>query len=135
MKTLGLAFLSAAALGLACGAASAQSEEFSASNAQLAGQELTVDVTSPQAGWAVIHKVAEDGKAGAHIGHAAIEAGDNPGVAITLDQPVEGEQLIVMLHEDAGTAGTFEFGADDKTDAPVMADDGQPVEATVDVAQ
>ena len=134
MKTISVAIVSAAAVGLTCGAALAQSGEFSASNAQLDAEQLTLDVTSPQAGWAVVHKVNEEGKAGDHIGHAAVESGDNTGVQITLDQPVEGDQLMVMLHEDAGAEGTFELGPDDKTDAPVM-QDGEPVSATIDVEQ
>jgi hypothetical protein len=134
MKTTGLAILSVAALGLAGGVALAQNEEFAASNATLEDGQLTMDLVAPEAGWAVVHTVDDQGKAGAHIGHAAVEAGENAALAIPLDQPVEGDQLMVMLHEDAGAAGTFEFSGDDKTDAPVMKD-GAPVSATVDVGQ
>lgn len=133
MKTVRLAMLSAVALGLAMGVAAAQ-DAFSASNAKLDGEQLTLDITSPQAGWAVIHKIDDEGKAGDHIGHAAIKAGENKGVQITLDQPVEGDQLIVMLHDDAGKKGEFEFGADSKVDAPVM-EDGKPVTDEIDVSE
>ena len=134
MKTTGLAILSLGALSLAGGATLAQSEELPASNAMLEDGQLTMDLVAPEASWAVVHTVDDQGKAGAHIGHAAVEAGENAALAIPPGQPVEGDQLMVMLHEDAGTAGTFEFSADDKTNAPIMKD-GAPVSATVDVGQ
>lgn len=103
---------------------------FGDSNARLDGVNLTLDVTSPESGWAVVHDV-KNGKIGRQIGHAAIHKGDNKNVYIKLSQyPVPGETLIVMLHEDTGKKGIFEFGGDSKADKPVM-EKGKPVTAPI----
>ncbi len=132
MKTIKFALASVAALGLAYGTALAQGSDFSASNPKLDGNELTVDVNSPQAGWAVIHTVTDDGKPGDHIGYAEIKQGENDAVQFDLDKAVTGKKLIVMLHEDAGKKGTFEFGPESKADMPVTKD-GKPVMETISV--
>lgn len=134
MKMMRFAVAASMVIGIGYGVAMAQENEFSVSDPQLEGDLLILDVMSPQAGWAVIHTVTDEGKVGNHVGHAAIEQGENALVGITLDQAFEEDEFIVMLHEDAGAAGTFEFGPDDKTDAPVMAE-GKPVTAAINVAQ
>jgi len=118
-----------AAAGMMFGSA-AFAASFTASNAKLQGQTLTVDVTSPQSGWVVIHK-SSDGSPGASIGHAAVKQGENNGVSIDLTaQPEEGDTYIAMLHEDDGTMGAYEFASDQKVDKPVM-ENGQAVTSEV----
>ena len=114
------------AAGLAFGTGALAAHNFTASDAKLKGDTLTLDVTSPQPGWAVIHKVV-NGKAGEHIGEAQISKGKNKNVRIHLTEKASPkEQLIVMLHEDKGQKGVFEFGEKSKVDVPVK-ENGKPV--------
>lgn len=81
---------------------------------------VTVDnVAAGQPGWLVIH-VDDDGAPGAVIGHAAVEAGNNPGLEVGIDAAAATPKLFAMLHLDAGTAGEYEFPGDD---GPVSVDD------------
>jgi hypothetical protein len=65
--------------------------------------------TSDGPGWAVIHE-SVSGAPGAILGHAHLNSGPSANVVVTLDRPaVGGEELIAMLHVDAGAVGTFEF--------------------------
>ena len=112
--------LAAAVFVAAFAISSAAHAAISASDAKLDGRELTLNIEAPESGWAVIHKVS-NGQPGDHIGHAMIREGENKSVQIKLSEPVnQGEQLIVMLHEDKGTKGTFEFGPQSKADGPAM---------------
>lgn len=81
---------------------------------QPAGTTLSVDrVTIPDGGFVVIHASDKDGNpiAPESIGHAAIEPGTHEDVSVELDEAVEsGDKVYVMLHEDSGEAGTYEFG-------------------------
>lgn len=118
MNKVSLAVASFAVAGLAL--ASAAQAAMSATDAHLEGSTLTLNVDSPEAGWAVIHKISH-GKPAAHIGHALVHQGENKNVVIQLDEPVKkGERLIVMLHEDKGQKDVFEFGPQSKADAPAM---------------
>lgn len=131
MKTATLA----AALILASAPAFAQDAAITASP-QPAGNTVTIDkVTIPADGWLVIHEI-RDGKPQApqSIGHAAVKAGENLSVAVTLDMEVAaGSRVLAMLHEDTGTIGAYEFGpgATDN-DKPLMAD-GKPVVLPVEI--
>lgn len=121
---------------MACAAsiafASAAQAAISASDARANGKELTLNVDSPESGWAVIH-VVKNGKPGAHIGHAMVHQGENKNVQIKLKRKVKpGEPLIVMLHEDKGKTGKFEFGPVSKADVPAMKN-GQPVTTKITV--
>lgn len=77
---------------------------------------VVAEVVSEGAGWIVIHEDAS-GAPGPAIGHAAVSAGTNTDVSVTLDRPAVDETLHAMLHVDAGAAGTYEFPG---ADAPVM---------------
>ena len=47
------------------------------------------------------------------VGHVAIPEGDSTDVVVTLDAPITTGAFWPMLHQDAGTIGTYEFpGAD-----------------------
>lgn len=73
---------------------------------------LTVpSVLSAKDGWMVIHSSAEGFPV---IGYAPVKAGLNLNVAVKIDDPSKvTEEVLAMLHVDAGTAGTYEFpGAD-----------------------
>jgi len=75
---------------------------------------LTVDkVIAAVDGWIVIH-ADNNGAPGTVLGHAAVKAGENDSVKVTLDDVNDlGTVAWAMLHIDAGTMGTYEFpGAD-----------------------
>jgi hypothetical protein len=114
----------AAFITMACAAsfafASAAQAAITASDGRYNGKELTLTVHSPESGWAVIH-LDENGQPGADIGHAAIHQGENKNVQVELERKVKpGEHLIVMLHEDKGEKGRFEFGPASQADVPAM---------------
>ncbi|MGE3802580.1 MAG: hypothetical protein AB7H80_16310, partial [Candidatus Kapaibacterium sp.] len=73
-------------------------------------------VSSPENGFIVIHASDGNGAFANVIGKAAVQAGDNQNVVVTLDEGaniVDGDKLWAMLHYDRGTEGTYEFpGAD-----------------------
>jgi LPXTG-motif cell wall-anchored protein len=69
-------------------------------------------VDAAQDGWVVIHAQA-NGNPGPDLGHAAVTAGNNTNVVVTIDVSRATPVLYAMLHIDAGAAGTYEFpGAD-----------------------
>jgi len=76
-------------------------------------QVIVSSVVYTGPGWIVIHR-DDNGQPGPVIGYAAVQAGTNTDVAVTLDEaPAEGDVLWAMLHTDAGEEGTYEFpGAD-----------------------
>ena len=72
-------------------------------------------------GWIVIHEDDGNGAPGDVIGNAAVTAGVNTDVVVTLNRDLaDGETLYAMLHTDDGN-GTYEFPG---ADAPVMKDGG-----------
>ena len=71
-------------------------------------------------GYIVIHSTATGGPV---LGHAAIKAGYNANVKVTIDTPAGiTDQVSAMLHIDAGKIGTYEFPG---PDAPVKDSAGQ----------
>ena len=108
------------------------------------GSSVSVSRAHHDAGfWAVVHKNKRvqkeegDGKKdapGAILGKKKFEAGDHQDVSVSLDQglsnSVDGDsaKLWLMLHADKGEKGTFEFGSDTKTDAPVQDGRGNVVQ-------
>lgn len=93
---------------------------------------VVASITAPADGFVVVH-ASQDGKPvvpGSH-GHAAVKAGENKDVKIELDAaPTAGAEYIVMLHEDTGEKGKFEFGEGmTDVDKPITKD-GKPVMMT-----
>jgi hypothetical protein len=103
---------------------------------QANGQVVTITtVDAVEAGFIVIHETAATGMpiAPESIGHTAVGAGRNSGVAVTLTKAVApGSTLIAMLHHDTGEIGIYEFGpGSTEQDKPVVADGGAVVTAFV----
>ena len=98
---------------------------------QSAGGAVTVaSVGLPSNGWVVVHAV-RDGQPdfSGSIGHVYVPAGPSKNVSVPLDAPARpGDEVVVMLHLDTGTAKVYEFanGAVEKLDVPVKRD-GKPV--------
>ena len=86
---------------------------------QIVDGVLTVpSITSAGDGWLVVH-ADNGGKPGPVLGYAAVSAGENSDVAIEVDAAAATETVHLMLHEDGGVVGTYEFPG---ADAPVMVD-------------
>ena len=77
-------------------------------------------VVTSEAGWLVIH--AGDAESfGAVLGFAAVEAGNNTDVNVSLEGDVT-NVVWPMLHSDTGEMGTYEFGEVEGADGPVALD-------------
>jgi len=98
----------------------AHAQGLKAENAAIQDKFIVVkSVEAPSDGWLVAH-LAQDGQPGDIIGFMTVKAGPNPEVQVPLTGTLEpGSGIVLMLHEDAGTMGSFD-AADDK---PVMEGD------------
>ena len=95
--------------------------EFVRAYDQLADGTVNIaSVATAQNGWIVIHAAA-DGSPGPVIGFAAVEAGSNTDVEVTLDGEAT-DVVFPMLHVDTGEAGVYEFGEVEGADGPVAVD-------------
>ncbi|MGF1626115.1 MAG: hypothetical protein ACFCVH_14630 [Alphaproteobacteria bacterium] len=102
----------------------------SASDQAATDSIVVASVTMESAGFVTIHASNPDGSmiAPDSIGHVAVPAGTSENVVVPLDTPVAaGDVVHVMLHEDTGEIGVYEFRAGaTEFDLPVMMD-GQMV--------
>lgn len=94
------------------------------------GGDITIArIVSNVDGFVVAHESDDEGNpvAPESIGHTQIKKGAQERVGIVLDRDMEsGEKIFVMLHEDTGKKGEYEFGPDNTdVDKPVMVD-GKP---------
>jgi len=78
-------------------------------------------VVVSQDGFVVVHADNGEGAPGPVLGFAAITAGQNSDVAVTLDGEAT-NVLFPMLHVDTGEAGVYEFGTVEGADGPVAVD-------------
>jgi hypothetical protein len=95
---------------------------------------LVVDsVEAPADGYVVVHVMMGD-KPGEVLGYAPVKTGENKNVEVKLEKlPMAGDKLAIMLHQDTGKMGSYEFGMEGSMeDAPVMAE-GKPVMEMVTV--
>jgi hypothetical protein len=97
----------------AIAAGSAVAGGFDKSKVSLQNRFVVIDtLTVDKGGWVVAHK-SDNGKPGEIIGQAMIRAGTNEKLQVPItEQPEPGGSIIVMLHGDAGTMGTFKPDAD-----------------------
>jgi hypothetical protein len=110
-------------------APAAHSQSLKAEDAQVKDKFIVVkSVEAPSEGWLVAHK-GGGGQPGKIVGFVMIKPGSNAEVQIpvtgTLDHGPNAV-IILMMHEDAGTKGTF----DASEDKPMM-QGGKPVMAEV----
>ncbi|MEQ8583558.1 MAG: hypothetical protein RIC30_19165 [Marinoscillum sp.] len=104
----------------------APSGSFMASNQVVSQNTLIVEsITVGQPSWVVVHR---DNGAGSFVAPGiisnpvAIDAGTTENVAITFkdDEPLaDGETLWVMLHNESGTIGAYEFDGANGFDLPI----------------
>jgi len=104
----------------------ASSGSFMASNQVVSQNTLMVEsITVGQPSWVVVHR---DNGAGSFVAPGiisnpvAIDAGTTENVAITFkdDEPLsDGETLWIMLHNESGTIGAYEFDGANGFDLPI----------------
>ncbi len=71
-------------------------------------------VVSPEDGWLVVYEDGdEDGQPGFIIGSIAVKKGLNERIEVRVNPAALAPQLLVTLHEDTGTVGTFDFPGSD----------------------
>ena len=131
--------ISSAILSVALGGTMANAQSYGAYASEQPSSKLSVkaknqDVSSGTVtakkivadanGWMVVHRT--DGKKpGRVVAHAPVKAGVNKDVTGILTEKVnKGEQLMVMLHSEAGgnSTGIFEYSLGAKEDGPIKAD-------------
>jgi hypothetical protein len=101
------------------------------------GAEVTLDVTVPRAGFAVLSEAGDLGAPirGGMIDWAEVEEGENEDVTFTGDNPFDmGRNYVVTLHEDTDGDGSFDpavdvsfdivEGTEDQTFAAPMSPEG-----------
>ena len=73
------------------------------------GNVVVQSVTASQPGWLVLY-TAEGNAPGGVVGHAPIAEGENTNTEIEAGLEEDGEyRFFVLVHEDSGDMGTFEF--------------------------
>lgn len=106
------------------------------SSARLVGDVLVVDsVKVVSDGWVVVHPAGGDGGPDVSrvLGRAFVQHGTTERVPVDLGGPVSsGTALAVMLHDDTGEVGRFEFGGSGTPDQPLTAG-GAPVTQVIRV--
>jgi hypothetical protein len=127
MRVLAFASLAALALGVSACASSDKPAATPASppaSSQAWGEIVVADqavrrgtitirhLELTNGGFVVVHEMDAEGKpvAPGNIGYRAIGKGDSNNVVVRLTKPVpKGAKLMVMLHDDTGKIGTYEF--------------------------
>ncbi|GAB4572941.1 MAG: hypothetical protein Kow0077_13780 [Anaerolineae bacterium] len=88
---------------------------------------VTIDsIYSEGPGFIVIHIDNGEGRPGPIAGYRAVNAGWNINVKVAIDTTMATPTLFAMLHVDTGEVGSFEFGAVEGADGPVIVD-GAPL--------
>jgi hypothetical protein len=105
--------------GLVAAGAQAQETTIVTSDARFEGNTVFVpSATVSDRAFLVVHADDADQTI---LGHALVEPGLNENIAVTLArEPRPDEDFIVMLHEDTGIAGEFEFADNVELDRPLM---------------
>lgn len=124
LKTL-TAALALSAIGTAAYAAGHGGPDIVAGDQSAANGVVSASkIMAPANGWMVVHRTNGQ-KPGPVVGHAPLRAGENIDVAAILTEPVTpGEQLMLMVHGEAGgmKTGIFEYSLGAKEDGPIRKD-------------
>ncbi|HSI70935.1 MAG TPA: hypothetical protein VK941_11925 [Gillisia sp.] len=106
----------------------------------ISGNTLIVQsVTVGQDSWLVVRNAGAETEAGIVSQAVRVTEGTHSNVELpllntaTLTGEEAGDDLVVMLHVDAGTSGTFEYDTATGPDAPIENAAGNPVAETVTV--
>jgi hypothetical protein len=98
-------------------------------NVVVSGSTTVLDqVTIAQNGWAVVSRADANGQPlrNAIIGLAPVQAGVSTNVQVPLNGALaDGDKLVVVLHADEGTGGTFEYP--NGPDTPLAGERAAPV--------
>lgn len=81
---------------------------------------LTVDrVVAPGPAWVAVYNVDDSGQPYELVGSRAVSAGGSTGLRVPVDSPdALTDKLLVVLQEDSGTVGSFDFSFDDFAGSP-----------------
>lgn len=96
-------------------------------------------VTVGQDSWLVARNVGSENQAGVVSDTVFLEEGTHTNVQLELTSDAnitggeEGDQIVIMLHEDTGTAGTFNYTGTAGNDDPITTTTGQNVSETITV--
>lgn len=79
---------------------------------------LVASAAAPTPAWVVVH-LNDKGMPGKRVGVASIPIGVSSNIAVPLDPKADlSKGLLVAVHADRGTAGTFDFNMEDKFNSP-----------------
>lgn len=109
-------FISLALLAVGCSPAAVPTPSITAVDQRLlyTTEVVVQSVTASGPAWAVVYTDAA-GAPGNVIGHAAVSTGTQSNVKVGLNVRVTNQQVLhVVLHDDAGALGTFEYPGPDK---------------------
>lgn len=125
-----MTILSAVALGLGAGAASADHLDIMMNGAGVRGHTLVIpSVRMDKPGFVVLHAMTMDGPVvPSSIGHTFVPAGTSTKVKVPFDMmPMSGTRYMVMLHYDTNGDGKYSFGEGmTDVDTPATKADGSP---------
>jgi len=96
-------------------------------------------VTVGQDSWIVIRNSGEETSANIVSEPVFIEAGTHTNVVVPLTNTANlagnaaGDELVVMIHADTGTRGTYDYNAQSGTDSPIRNSGGTDIAETITV--
>lgn len=96
-------------------------------------------VTVGQSSWVVIRNAGEENAADIVSEPVLLPAGTHTDVEIPLTSTAnlqgneEGDELVVMIHADTGTRGTWDYNAQTGTDSPIKNSSGANIAETITV--
>lgn len=102
-------------------------------------QIIIESVTVGQDSWIVVRNVGEEGSADIVSEPVFLETGTHTNVEVPLTNEAnlagnaEGDELVVMIHEDTGTRGTFDFNAQTGSDRAIRNSAGTNIAETITV--
>lgn len=77
------------------------------------GQFVVEQVITADPAWLVVYQQGENGQPGFIIGYAALEAGLNQNIVVTVDTVSATDVLLLSLHQDSTVGDEFNFPAND----------------------
>jgi len=102
-------------------------------------QVIIQNITVGQDSWIVIRNSGEENSSNIVSEPVFIEAGSHTNVVVPLTNTAnlagnaEGDELVVMVHADTGTTGTYDYNAQSGTDSPVNNSGGAALAETITV--
>lgn len=102
-------------------------------------QVIIQNITVGQDSWIVIRNSGQENSSNIVSEPVFIEAGTHTNVVVpltdeaNLEGNAEGDELVVMVHADTGTRGTYDYNAQSGTDSPITTSSGAALAETITV--